>query len=242
MKRILGIIAAVVLLATLLVALFLGQSTSDDAVCRNLVVFVKDSADRPFLQEKDIVAMLKNARLYPVGRPANRINTDSIEKIILKNELIASVHAYKTSSGNVKVEITQKMPVLRVFSGQDSYYVDDMGCVMPANFRHATCLPVASGKIEKSFATTDLFKFALFLQKHSFWNHQIEQIYVRTNKDVELIPRVGNCRIMLGSLENFEEKLENLRLFYEQAVPKVGWEKYEIINLKYKNQIVCSKK
>lgn len=242
MKRILGIIAAVVLLGTLVVALFMGQPTPDDVVCRNLVVLVKDSADRPFLHEKDIVDMLKNARLYPVGRTTNRINTDSIEKIIAKNELITSVHAYKTSSGNVKVEITQKMPILRVFSGQESYYVDDLGHVMPANFRHATYLPVASGKIEKSFATTDLFKFALFLQRHSFWNHQIEQIYVRTDNDVELIPRVGNCRIVLGSLENFGEKMENLRLFYEQAVPKAGWEKYEIINLKYKNQIVCSKK
>ena len=42
--------------------------------------------------------------------------------------------------------------------------------------------------------------------------------------------------------DHFEEKLANLRLFYEQAIPKMGWEKYSIINLKYRNQIVCTKR
>jgi cell division protein FtsQ len=35
-------------------------------------------------------------------------------------------------------------------------------------------------------------------------------------------------------------KLENLKLFYQKALPKVGWERYSSINLKYKNQIVCT--
>ena len=80
------------------------------------------------------------------------------------------------------------------------------------------------------------------MQSDDFWNDQIEQIYVNQNNDVELIPRVGEQVIMLGSFENFEEKLANLKLFYDQAVPKVGWDKYSIINLKYKDQIVCTKK
>ena len=62
------------------------------------------------------------------------------------------------------------------------------------------------------------------------------------DQEVELVPRVGNHRIMLGTLEGFEEKLAHLKLFYEQAIPKMGWEKYSMINLKYKNQIVCTKK
>ena len=70
----------------------------------------------------------------------------------------------------------------------------------------------------------------------------MEQIFVHPDNEVELIPRVGNHRIMLGTFEGFEEKLDKLQLFYEQAIPKVGWEKYSIINLKYKNQIVCTKK
>lgn len=101
---------------------------------------------------------------------------------------------------------------------------------------------VATGNIEKEFAKNDLYNFVLFLQKDRFWNDQIVQIYVNADHDVELVPLVGNQRILLGSLDDYPEKLEKLRLFYDQAIPKVGWEKYSMINLKYKNQIVCTKR
>ena len=123
-----------------------------------------------------------------------------------------------------------------------SYYVDNLGTTMPISRRYAAHVPIVSGYVEKELAVTDLYKFALFLQENEFWNDQIEQIYVYPDNDIELIPRVGNHRIMLGTLDEFEEKLANLKLFYEQAIPKVGWEKYSMINLKYKNQIVCTKK
>ncbi len=44
------------------------------------------------------------------------------------------------------------------------------------------------------------------------------------------------------ALDDYETKLQNLKLFYDQAIPIVGWEKYSVISLKYKNQIVCTKK
>ncbi|MDR1436585.1 MAG: cell division protein FtsQ, partial [Candidatus Symbiothrix sp.] len=67
------------------------------------------------------------------------------------------------------------------------------------------------------------------------------QIYVAPNKDIELTPRVGNHQIILGKLEDCEEHLEKLKVFYEKILNKVGWNKYSKINLKYKNQIVCTR-
>jgi cell division protein FtsQ len=113
---------------------------------------------------------------------------------------------------------------------------------MPVSLRYVAHVPVVSGFVEREFAVGSLYQFALFLQENDFWNNQIEQIYVHPDNEIELIPRVGNHRIVLGTFDDFEGKLNNLKLFYEKAIPKVGWEKYSIINLKYKNQIVCTKK
>lgn len=242
MKKILSIVAAILLLGYLLFAVFVTNDRKQDLSCHQLLVVIKDSMERDFLNEKDIIAILKNAEIYPVNLPLIQINTEAIKQQLLTNELIATANVYKTPSGNIKIEITQKMPILRVFSGETSYYVDELGSVMPADFRYATYLPVANGSIEKSLATADLYEFALFLHKHDFWDNQIEQIYVHPNNEVELIPRVGNHRIILGDFEDFKEKMNKLQLFYEQAVPKLGWDKYEIINLRYKNQIVGTKK
>ncbi|WP_314791100.1 cell division protein FtsQ [Tannerella forsythia] len=242
MKKILSVIVAVVLFCYLVFSVILMNGKEEDGVCRQVTVVVKDSADRHFIDRQDVLSILKHTSLYPINQRLRDINTETIERKIAGNELIDRVNVYKTPSGNIHIEVTQKTPVLRVFSTQGSYYVDERGHIMPVSPRYATYLPIASGNIEKSFATTDLYKFALFLQKHDFWNNQIEQIYVYPNKEVELIPRVGDHRIFLGSFDDFREKMDHLQLFYEQAIPKVGWEKYRIINLKYKNQIVCTKK
>lgn len=242
MKKILSVIVAVVLFCYLVFSVILMNGKEEDGVCRQITVVVKDSADRHFIDRKDVLSILKNTSLYPINQRLRDINTEKIERKVADNELVDRVSVYKTPSGNINIEVTQKTPVLRVFSTQGSYYIDEHGHIMPVSPRYATYLPIASGNIEKSFATTDLYKFALFLQKHDFWNNQIEQIYVYPNKEVELIPRVGDHRIFLGSFDDFREKMDHLQLFYEQAIPKVGWEKYRIINLKYKNQIVCTKK
>ena len=170
------------------------------------------------------------------------INTELIEEELLKNEMISDIQAYKTPSGIIKLEVIQKMPILRILSANGNYYVDNQGTTMPISRRYVAHVPIVSGFVEKALRFPTYIKFALFLQENEFWNDQIEQIYVHSDQEVELVPRVGNHRIMLGSLEGFEGKLENLKLFYEQAIPKIGWEKYSMINLKYKNQIVCTKK
>jgi cell division protein FtsQ len=242
MKRVLSVFIVVLIAGFMIFAFFLMQDKREDVFCQDLIIVIKDSTARQFLDEKDILFLLKNSNLNPVNQPFDKINTNTIREKIIENELVATANVFKTPSGKIKIEITQKMPILRVFSAQGSYYVDDLGNTMPADYRYATYLPIASGNIEKSLATTDLYKFALFLQKHNFWNNQIEQIYVHPDNEVELVPRVGNHRIILGNFEDFKEKMNNLQLFYEQAIPKLGWEKYEIINLKYKNQIVCTKK
>ncbi|MDR2231853.1 MAG: cell division protein FtsQ/DivIB [Tannerella sp.] len=242
MKKILSIIFATLFLAYIVFAAVMTHGDKEDKKCENMIVVIKDSTDRKFLTAQNITTMLRNAKLYPVGKNLSDINTQAIEEKIAESDLVSKVTAYKTPAGSIKIEISQKMPVLRVFSTRENYYVDDTGNTMPADYLYSTYLPVASGNIEKSFATTELYKFALFLQQNQFWNNQIEQIYVFPDKEVELIPRIGGHRIILGELEGFEEKLNKLQIFYEQAIPKVGWEKYEVINLKYKNQIVCTKK
>jgi len=242
MKKILYIIFALLLVAYIVVAvLFLTEKEQGLTVCEEVEVVVMDSLEKKFLKEKDIIAFLKKDNLYPLNKKISEINTYNIENALLKNDIIESAEVIYTVSGKIKIVISQKMPILRVFSPGGNYYVDKSGKTMPSNLGQAIYVPVASGNIEKSFAVSELYKFALFLQGDDFWNDQIAQIYVRSANDIELTPRVGGHRIIMGSLDNYEKKLKHLRLFYEQVIPKMGWEKYSVINIKYRNQIVCTK-
>lgn len=242
MIRTVSIIVATLLFCYIMFVTFFFRDMRQDYVCHDLEIVVKDSLDKHFVDESDLLYLLKKAGLSPVNKPMDDINTELIESELLKNEMISNIEAYKTPSGIIKLEVYQKMPILRVISVRGNYYIDNQGSLMPVSRRYVAHVPVVSGYVEKEFAMTDLYKFALFLQEDDFWNDQIEQIFVHPDGEVELTPRVGSHRIMLGTFADFEEKLDKLRLFYEQAIPKVGWEKYSMINLKYKNQIVCTKK
>ncbi|MDR1343770.1 MAG: cell division protein FtsQ [Tannerellaceae bacterium] len=241
--RVISVITATLLLAYIitLAALF-RNSHRDDVMCSNMIVTLQGEKNMRFVSEANITDALKQAGLNPAGKLMRTINTNKMERELLRNEMLDRVDVYKTPSGIIRVDVKQKIPILRIISAEGNFYVDIKGSLMPVSRRYTVRVPLASGYVRKEFATADLYEFALFLQGNEFWNNQIEQIYVHPDHDVELVPLVGNHRILLGTLDDFREKLDNLQLFYEQAIPKVGWGKYSIINLKFKNQIVCTKK
>jgi len=88
----------------------------------------------------------------------------------------------------------------------------------------------------------DIFYLVDYIRKNNFWSAQIDQIYVDNYDEIDLVPRVGNLMVHLGTIDNFEGKLKNLEVFYKEVLPEVGWNKYSIINLEYKDQIVCKKR
>lgn len=220
---------------------YLNPKAKQDLVCNNYRIQVLDTLERRYLSEKDISLLLEKAGLIPIGKNVSSINTEDIKTKLEENRLIKRVDCFKTIDGTIMIKIHQKIPILRVFSENGSYYVDNEGETMPVPQNFAAYVPVASGNIDENYAKEELYPFAQFLEKDKFWNSQIEQIYITSNKDVELTPRVGNHQIILGKLEDYPENLEKLRLFYEKGLNKIGWNKYSVINLKYKNQVVCTK-
>lgn len=242
MIRIITILIGLLLFVYIAFTTYFFKDVKRSDVCKDIEIVVKDSLEKHFITKSDLTSFLKQEKMFPIEKPMDDINTEKIEETLLQNEMIARVEAYKTPSGIIKLEVEQKMPILRVIGPRGNFYVDNKGTLMPVSRRYVAHVPIASGYIEKDLAITELYKFALFLQEDKFWNAQVDQIFVHPDGEVELIPRVGNHRIVLGTFDRYKEKLDNLKLFYDKVVPKMGWEKYSIINLKFRNQIVCTKR
>ena len=79
------------------------------------------------------------------------------------------------------------------------------------------------------------------MEGDTLWREQIEQLYVNQQNEIEMVPRVGNHKIVLGGADSLETKFMNLLAFYKKAIPAVGWDAYKTINIKYANQVVCVK-
>jgi cell division protein FtsQ len=94
----------------------------------------------------------------------------------------------------------------------------------------------------KNSILKDIYPLINYINDDDFWSAQIDQIYVDNDDELDLIPRMGNNLIHLGTTENFEGKLRNLKAFYKKVLPEIGWNKYDFINLEFKDQIVCRKR
>lgn len=218
--------------------------------CTNVKILIP-GADN-FIEREEIDAILKQSQGRLIGRKLEDVNLEDIEKNIKANPYIAFSKVYADMDGVIHVEIQQRQPILRVInsSGQD-FYVDRHGLKMPVSPNFTANVLVANGKILEYFSGKvdtlvtemgkDLYKTALFIKQDTLWDAQIEQLYVDDKGDMELVPRVGNQRIILGDADSVEVKMRNLLAFYKQAMPKVGWDTYKTINVKYTNQIVCEK-
>lgn len=244
MKKILVITGICLLAGYLIFSAFYFQEKPKEGVCTNLEVEIANSSHNDqFIETEDIVKFVKEKGLNPVGKQLKDINTNAIEEAIRSNQLVKAASVFVTNNGAIKISIEERKPILRVISDKgENYYIDNSGNKMPLSRRFTAYLPIATGAIKEEFAKTELYKFALFLQEDKFWNAQVEQIVVMPNKDIKLIPRVGDHQIILGDLNGYKERLDKLMSFYENGLNEAGWNKYSIINLKFDKQVVCTKR
>jgi cell division protein FtsQ len=228
-----------------------------------LKIRIVDSSENQFIHSADIRSILEQKKYSLFGKESCSIDLEEIERSLRKRQIINHAEAFITEPGVLHVEISQKTPFVRIFNryGQ-GYYLDRQGNVIPLSQTFSPFVIVANGFITEPFAigqtmnifevkhdslpqaqktVYDLYRLADFISKDDFWNSQIEQIYVTSQYEYELIPRVGSHIIELGRAEDLSEKFENLKILYLRGFNNLGWNQYEKISLKYKNQVVCTK-
>lgn len=211
-------------------------------VCNGVEIVINDSLQTGFLQENDILDIMKQEKINPVGLKMEQVDLNKIETHLSKNKYIEHVTCYKTPGGKVCLEVSQRCPILHVMAanGQD-YYLDRHGKQMPKS-SYAAHLVIATGHITQDYARKNLMVLGRFVADDPFWRQQIQQINVLEKGDVELIPLVGEQVIYLGRPIDIQNKLDRMKKFYTEGLNKAGWNKYSMVNLEYDNQIICKKK
>jgi len=229
---------------------------------RNISISVNYGQADVLVTQQDIDSLIRTNAGSIHGKQLWEVNTEKIEAPIRKQSYVEDANVYVTDEGNVYVEVTQRQPILRVITKNHmSFYIDGHGQILPINPNYPARVLVASGNISDSclhlspknfdslFADSSsggcslssLFRIAIYISNDPFFRAQIEQIYVDDNGEIQLIPAVGDHVILFGRSEDLEEKFTKLFAFYKYGLNRIGWNKYDIINIKYKNQVVCSK-
>ena len=88
-----------------------------------------------------------------------------------------------------------------------------------------------------------LIDLLLSIRDSEFWSAEVVQIVASGGGtrplQLSIVPRSGRFVVDLGTTERLDEKLRNLRRFYDKGLDNIGWDKYRSISLRYNGQVVC---
>lgn len=191
--------------------------------------------------------ILSNPKIDVKGKLRSGVDLRRIEKQTLANPWVADAKVYIDNNNLLQIEVTERKPVARIFElNGGTFYMDSSLAEMPVIHGNNYSEPVFTNVF---FVKNDSLNQALkakiafmadLIGKSSFWNAQIEQIVVNGDQTFNLIPLLGtNQKILFGDTCRANEKLLDLFAFYKSIMPKIGWNSYRILDLRYSGQIVA---
>ncbi len=225
----------------LAVTAFNSPDESMNKMCSEVKIDIEQESMEGFLNPEEVKKLLTQHKLYPLSQSMSTISTRKMEEALQKSPFIDKAECYKTLNGHVCIHIKQRIPVIRIMADNgDNYYLDNHGNILP-EAGYTSDILIASGCITKKYAQRTLSNICNYIVGDSFWRNQAVQLNVLSNGTIELVPRVGDHIIYLGSPTHVDGKLERIRKFYIYGLNKAGWNKYDYISVEFSNQIICKK-
>jgi cell division protein FtsQ len=240
-------IGLIVLIIALAVTLVIMNSGRKKVKCSSVKVLF--TRNYHFVSENQIANIIYNRAPRVKRSLLDTINTDRLEFFVQKHPWVKKAEIFKSYGlndslkrvGTLNVRIIQEEPFLRVMNDNGGYYMTEDGVRMPFSSHYTPKVIVVTGNTSDEFMKTEVIEFVRYINKSTFWKSQIQQIHVRADKELVLVPRVGSHLILLGSIENLDIKFRNLMAVYKEGFTKYGtWNKYKYVNLKFENQVVCT--
>ena len=205
------------------------------------------SSENRFLNSEEIFDLTND-----IINDSSIIDLNYLEEKIKSNKFIKDIEIYNNLNNVVNININQFKPYARLINNiGDDYYIDKNGEIFPVSNKYSERVLLIFFKNYKNIDKekninffqngNEIFKLINYINRNDFYKKQISQINVLKDGEIIMIPQITKQKIYFGNTDNMEIKFKKLELFYKNILPTKGWNYYESVNLKFKNQIVCNK-
>jgi cell division protein FtsQ len=246
-KREIKIVTAVLIVGGIIA---FTERRQGSASIKDITIKIKNAHENHILDEDDIVGLMELKKDNLKGASLDRVNMKEVERKISRDPFIRDAQLYSDLKGNLVVSAELRRPIARIVrnDGPDGYISED-GMIMPVSDQFTSRVILVSGSYVKqmlgqnNLSTTEsglqLMELINTIREDEFWNAQIAQLDIDSKMRITIYPQVGDERIEFGKPENVETKLKKLMIFYKEILPRMGWNKYDRVNLEYEGQIVA---
>jgi cell division protein FtsQ len=264
-KKVLITVLWIIAIAGLTSTLGFVAVNEKEILATEMEINIHNNEENLFLSETDVKQFFEQRGDEILNKKYKQINIPELERALNSHPAVENAEVSADLNGLIRISVVQRTPVLRIINKNgESYYIDKQSKLMPLNENYSARVLIANGEINEPYARRyqysveqmkkskvykeitlldDVLDVASHINKDSSLTALIHQINVNKQKEIELYPAIGNHKIVFGDAQNIIEKFNKLRLFYKEGLSKSdNWTKYAVINLKYKNLVVCTKK
>lgn len=224
----------------------------DGQHCIGVSITIEGVNNNFFVDKKDILnSITEEVGGNPAGKIISAFDLRKLEAQIQKDIWVKSSQLFFDNNNRLMVKVLEREPEARIFTtGGTTFYIDSSLAMLPLSEKFSARLPVFTGfpsdkmvlSHTDSVLLRDILTVSMAIQKDSFGMALIDQVDITPQRNFEMIPKLGNTIIVFGDASDVEEKLKKLLLFYRQVMAKAGWNKYSVVNVQYKGQVVAKRK
>ena len=257
MRLLMNIVTLITGILVSLTPLFVGMHGEED-VCGGVEISVADSTHHRFITDKEIMAAIRATGIHVTGEKVKDIPLTKIENKVREFSELKSAEVYISQDKMLHVYARQREPVMRVVASYGGdFFVDTEGVIMRRHNLYTPNIHILEIDMifnadqmdgtniydsEKTASLARAFELVNYIRHNNFWNSMIDQLIMTRSGRVTLVPHAGNHTVRMGRTDDYEEKLNNLLVFYREAMPLAGWDTYKVVNIEYKGQVVCQKR
>ncbi len=152
---------------------------------------------------------------------------------------VKAVEVYHSVNHKVDVVIEEHEPIARLFSSKPKY-LSATGDLMPLSSNIAVRVPIIYGFAKEN--KKEIVKLLEVIDQDNFLKQNVVGITCLQHKDFSLDLRNIDANVVLGGLNDLKTKVKNLKVFFVKAQKDGLLKNYKQLNLKVKNQVICTKK
>lgn len=232
---------------TLLISAVRSKETK---VCKGVEINITGVSNTFFIDKTDVYNIIKNFGGDSTQKKSlASIDLGRIEKALEKDVWVKNAELYFDNNNFLKVSVEEREPIARLFTTSgNTFYIDSSCMMLPLSDKFSARLPVFTGftsdaKIlsqKDSSLLSSVKNIGIKILADTFLMAMIDQVDIDANRSFELVPKLGKQRIVFGDATDADSKFTKLKLFYKDVITQSGWNRYSVINLQYKNQVVAT--
>ena len=217
---------------------FTSKRNENRKLKKSVILFVGNT--EPFVKQETVNKLLIENNEGVSSIQKVNLDLNKLEKNLNAQEMIEKSDVYVSIDGVLKAVVRQKTPIARIFDNEGSFYIDYEGNRMPLSTNFTARVPLVSGGINKN-NNEDLTQLFRIIYDDSFLKKNIIGIEIMPNGSLKMHNRNFDFQIDFGKLINMEHKFKNYKAFFQKAVLDSSLYKYKKIDLRFTEQVVCTK-